>query len=171
MDQNVVIHDADPADADRIVSYMVEVLAEPNVFLRSTPEEFQAAARSEADFIRRCNEAPNSLFLIAEAGGELVGQLTLQGGTRRAEYHAAELGMTVARGWRNRGIGRRLLETAIARARDLDVLRRIELTVYVPNTPAIHLYEQLGFEIEGRRRKTLYRDGQYHDDYVMALLL
>lgn len=171
MDETVVIRDGEPEDADRMVAYMVEVLAEPEVYLRSTPQEFRAAARSEADFIRRCNEAANSLFLLAEAGGEIVGQLTLQGGARKAEYHAAELGMTVARAWRNRGLGTRLLEQAIARARAADVLRRIELTVYVPNTPAIHLYQKLGFEIEGRRRRTLYRDGRYHDDYVMGLLL
>jgi len=44
------------------------------------------------------------------------------------------------------------------------------LTVYVDNEPAIRLYQKFGFEVEGTRRKDVFRDGQYVDSYAMARL-
>ena len=39
------------------------------------------------------------------------------------------------------------------------------------NDAAIHIYEKLGFEVEGRRRKAFKRDGEYIDSLTMALFL
>ena len=33
------------------------------------------------------------------------------------------------------------------------------------------IYEKLGFVVEGCRRQAIYRDGEYLDDLMMALLL
>jgi hypothetical protein len=49
-------------------------------------------------------------------------------------------------------------------------LNRIELTVLSFNAVAIHLYEKLGFQQEGVLRQHLFRDGKYHETWVMALL-
>ena len=55
--------------------------------------------------------------------------------------------MGVRREHRGRGIGRRLIERAIAAAWDQG-LERIELEVLASNTPAISLYESVGFEVK-----------------------
>ena len=49
-------------------------------------------------------------------------------------------------------------------------LRRLELTVYVDNEPAIALYKKFGFVIEGTRRADAFRDGAFVDSYMMARL-
>jgi putative acetyltransferase len=49
-------------------------------------------------------------------------------------------------------------------------LHRIELTVYVDNAPAIHLYEKIGFVIEGTARDFALRGGVYVDVHTMARL-
>jgi L-phenylalanine/L-methionine N-acetyltransferase len=49
-------------------------------------------------------------------------------------------------------------------------LHRIELTVYVDNAPAIHLYEKFGFVIEGTARAFALRGGEYVDAHTMARL-
>jgi len=49
-------------------------------------------------------------------------------------------------------------------------LRRLELTVYVDNEPAIRLYRKFGFEIEGTRRADVFRDGRFVDSFAMARL-
>jgi RimJ/RimL family protein N-acetyltransferase len=97
--------------------------------------------------------------------------LTLEGARRRNVRHSAVLGITVARGWRGQGIGRRLIEQAIAWAQETCIITRIELHVFARNRGAIHLYETCGFQVEGTRRRAVLRDGEYLDDLVMALLL
>lgn len=49
-------------------------------------------------------------------------------------------------------------------------LNRIQLHVAVENEKAIKVYKGKGFEIEGTLRQAMFRDGKYHDFYVMGLL-
>lgn len=48
------------------------------------------------------------------------------------------------------------------------MLVRLELTVFADNERAVHLYESLGFEREGIRRKAAVRNGVYMDEIAMA---
>lgn len=67
-----------------------------------------------------------------------------------------------------RGVGRRLLSAAIARARELGCAR-LFLGSHSSLAPAIHLYEEAGFVHTTRDRLPL--DGQYYDraDVFMEL--
>ena len=167
----ITIRPARPEDAAQIITYARRVFAEPGVSLITLAEEFNPTTESEARMISEMNRATNSLCLVAEDNGRIVGQLMLQGGKRRNVRHAATLGITVGREHRGQGVGRRLMEYAIDWARAGGVVTRIELNVFVRNSNAIRLYESCGFVVEGRRRRSIHRDGEYMDDLVMALLL
>jgi ribosomal protein S18 acetylase RimI-like enzyme len=78
--------------------------------------------------------------------------------------------MGVLSDYRGQGIGRRLLQSALAAARKLG-LERVELAVLTNNAPAISLYRSLGFEVEGTIRHAQKLDDGYGDDYLMALFL
>ncbi len=49
-------------------------------------------------------------------------------------------------------------------------LNRIMLTVSEPNVGGIRAYEKAGFKFEGRLRQSCFRDGDYHDKLIMAIL-
>jgi RimJ/RimL family protein N-acetyltransferase len=49
-------------------------------------------------------------------------------------------------------------------------LHRIYLRVFSENQRAVHLYEKLGFQQEGRWRQAEFRSGRYHDILWMGLL-
>jgi RimJ/RimL family protein N-acetyltransferase len=49
-------------------------------------------------------------------------------------------------------------------------LQRIELEVYADNARAVHVYEKVGFRLEGTRRHAVFKRGRYHDMHVMGLL-
>ena len=59
---------------------------------------------------------------------------------------------------------------AIEQADDWLNISRLELDVYTDNKNAIKLYQQLGFEIEGTKRKCSYKNGAYADLLLMARL-
>ncbi|MGN0972690.1 MAG: GNAT family N-acetyltransferase, partial [Aristaeellaceae bacterium] len=50
-------------------------------------------------------------------------------------------------------------------------ITRPELTVERPNEAARHLYEKMGFAIEGVRKRSMLVDGRPVDEYYMARLL
>jgi putative acetyltransferase len=169
--QQVRIRQATPEDAAQVIAYIKAVSAEPQINLILTPDEFDMPVDKEQEFIAHLNASGNSIMLVAEAGDEIVGVLTLVGGRRRAIRHAATLGITVAKEYRGQGLGTRLMEQVIAWARQGGVLTRIELEVFVRNEGARRLYERLGFQVEGCKRRAIFREGQYLDDLVMGLLL
>ncbi len=49
-------------------------------------------------------------------------------------------------------------------------LHRVQLQVYEYNPRAVRVYEKVGFVHEGVRRQALFREGQYHDVRLMAIL-
>jgi len=49
-------------------------------------------------------------------------------------------------------------------------LHRIELSVLTSNQRAINLYEKVGFVREGVKRKVKYKNGEFIDMYIYALL-
>lgn len=124
-----------------------------------------------ADDVRRAIEAQGSSVtaLVAVMDGRIVGDVGLHGFQGR-RAHAGMIGMGVHDDYIRRGIGRALLGEIIVIAEDWLNLRRLELTVYTDNQPAIRLYERFGFQVEGTLRDYAYRAGRYVDAHAMARL-
>lgn len=78
--------------------------------------------------------------------------------------------MGVAVAWQGKGVGSRLLGELLDIADNWMNLRRVELTVYTDNAPALALYRKFGFETEGEMRDYAVRDGRFVDVYSMARL-
>jgi RimJ/RimL family protein N-acetyltransferase len=169
--KGILIREAVPTDADELIAFVHALADEAGIYIALSPGEFKMTSDEERTFLQEYASSKNSIFLVAEFEGEIIGNLNCDGGSRAATRHSAALGMSVLRPWRNRGVGSLLLEHAIQWAKRTEIISRIELNVFVENAMAIHLYSKYGFRIEGTRRKSLFRDGGYHDDYLMALLL
>lgn len=108
--------------------------------------------------------------LVAAAGEEVVGYLILGPWLAlESAAHVAELrGLAVLPEHQGKGIGGRLVEAAIERAR-ADSIRRLVLRVLSTNPAARRLYERHGFEVEGAYREAFLLEGAYVDDQLMAL--
>jgi ribosomal protein S18 acetylase RimI-like enzyme len=111
-------------------------------------------------------------YLVAVLDGEVVGYIRLAHPTPLpSNAHILQVqGLCVDRSIRRGGVGRRLLEAAIARARHRGA-RRVTLRVLGHNAPARRLYESAGFAVEGRTPDEFYLDGRYVDDVIMGLTL
>ena len=105
--------------------------------------------------------------LVAVDGDEIVGSLFID----TSGHGYGEIGMTVARDWRGRGVGSALMAAAIEWARERD-LHKLSLSVFAHNDAAIALYRKFGFVEEGRRVKQYRRSsGELWDAIDMGLLL
>ena len=74
----------------------------------------------------------------------------------------------VHKDYQNQGIGILLIKAILELAGQWLMVRRIELDVVVDNEKAIHLYQKMGFVIEGKRVQAFIKNGQYIDEYFMA---
>ena len=107
--------------------------------------------------------------IVAEAGGRIIGDAGLDLGKGRRS-HAASIGMGVHDAFAGRGVGTALMAALIDTADNWLDLKRLELTVWADNAPALALYRKFGFAEEGLMRAYAYRDGAYVDALAMARL-
>ena len=111
----------------------------------------------------------NIPHFIAIADGVVIGWCDIYPLEKETFQHVGVLGMGVHKDHRGLGLGKKLMEKTLAKAKEKG-WERIELEVYTTNTAAIRLYESFGFEVEGRKRKVRKLDGEYYDNLMMALL-
>ena len=79
--------------------------------------------------------------------------------------------MYVPQELRGKGIGKALLQAAIAYAKTLPGLEQINLSVVLTNKEARHLFISLGFETYGLERQALKLHDHYFDQELMTLRL
>lgn len=106
--------------------------------------------------------------IVAEFAGKIVGCCDVLPYPELGFRHVGRCGMWVLPDFRGQGIGRKLITDCLERA-NVFGLEKVELQVYGDNAPAIALYLSLGFEIEGRRKRTRKLDGVYQDVLEMGL--
>jgi putative acetyltransferase len=161
--QPVTVREATLADVDRLLELVMAVAGEGRWISVEAPVDVAQRRRRMVEEL----EGEQTVMLVAEAGGGLVGQLDL----RLARYGVADLGMLVAAGWRRRGVGSALMAEAIDRARKAGA-HKIALQVWPHNAAALALYERFGFRREGYlTRHYRRRSGELWDAVVMGLPL
>jgi L-amino acid N-acyltransferase YncA len=84
-------------------------------------------------------------FWVAESDGRIIGWLDFKKFLPRCAYRGtAEISVYVDEKLRRRGVARRLLEEAIARAPSLGISAMVGL-IFAHNEPSLKLFERLGF--------------------------
>jgi putative acetyltransferase len=122
-----------------------------------------------ADRRRRIEElGPDWHEFVAVVDGRVVGTAGLVAFRGRLSHVGEIAHVMVHDEFAGRGIGRRLAEALLDIADNYLGLVRVELVVYPDNTGAVRLYERLGFQHEGRKRKFARRQGQLVDALMMA---
>jgi ribosomal protein S18 acetylase RimI-like enzyme len=107
---------------------------------------------------------------LALDGARVVGWCDVAPQSLEGFRHGGDLGMGILDGYRERRLGARLLEAALAGARERG-LARVALEVYASNSRALALYRRFGFAEEGMKRAARILDGRAEDIVCMALWL
>jgi len=118
-------------------------------------------------FIRH-NIINNYAQYVAVHEGEIIGWADILPHQKELIKHVGLLGMGVVAKYRGNGIGKELLVKTIGHSKNIG-LKRLELEVYSYNSVAIGLYEKLGFEYEGTKRRARYINNNYEDVNTMSL--
>jgi putative acetyltransferase len=108
--------------------------------------------------------------LVACVNGEPVGTAGMFRARQARRAHVAVLGIMIRDDWQGKGVGTKLMAALTDVADHWLGLRRLELSVYTDNAPAITLYRKFGFAIEATETADAFRDGEFANSYVMGRL-
>lgn len=160
------IRPAAPGDRDAIVALHRAAAVTPGALARAPDEVTPTYAEGAI--------ASDVCLVAVETDGFLCGEIHAKRESPAIFAHVLG-GLTVAvhPERQGRGIGSRLFEALITRARVMHPpILRIELAAGAGNGGAVRLYERLGFQHEGRQlARGRLPDGRFEDDILMGLLL
>lgn len=157
----------DENDAEAIISLMKQVMDE-TPYLACSSEEFDMTVEDERRFLRARADDPRDTFIAAWSDGAPIGTVSVRAvGAKSRERHRAMLGICLLRAYWGRGVGSRMLETALDMARNAGFLQ-LELEVDAENQRAIRMYQRFGFQEYGRLTNAIRRDGQFFDELLMV---
>lgn len=159
-----------PSDAVAFQSLRLRGLQEsPTAFSSSYEEE---CGRPLEFVAKRLESNGERAVFAAFDADETVGVIGVGvDGGRKLAHKRIVWGMYVTPSHRGRGIAKRLLHEALHFAASMPEVRQVNLGVNVMNTPALRLYESMGFKPFGVERAALQVDGTFHDEMLMVCLL
>lgn len=120
--------------------------------------------------LRQRDEGAVVPWVFEEAGGRIVGAITLTGITR-GPFCSAHLGYWVAANRQGRGLASAAVSRVCGLARDVVGLHRIEASTRVENTGSQRVLEKCGFELIGMAPKYLHINGRWRDSRLFQRIL
>jgi tRNA (Thr-GGU) A37 N-methylase/ribosomal protein S18 acetylase RimI-like enzyme len=165
----LTIRDATLADAE-VLCLAEKAIAQAPGFLVSRPDEL--VVERFRDTIGRMASLAHGKYIVAEAGGQIVGHALLEPMALEALRHVVRLNIAVHPGHQRQGVGETMLGYLIEWATTAPLVEKIELNVRATNQGAVRLYQKLGFHFESRLgRRIRLGEGQYLDDFEMGLFV
>lgn len=168
MNSNIIFRNIEKLDTESLWNMMNQLDYETKFMMYESGERTKNLTRLQENLNSAIDG--NNLFFLAVDGSEIIGYISAQIGTVRRAQHSAYIVVGIREKYRNLGIGteffKKLNEWALEKK-----LVRLELTVLCTNKVALNLYKKSGFEIEGTKRKSMYVDGEYVDEYYMSKII
>jgi ribosomal protein S18 acetylase RimI-like enzyme len=163
--ERIAIRRARVADLPGIGAVFAEAIREGHAF---ADDRYQFDWRAEREWLKSFGGPRGAVFVAMNPDGIIVGYATVERGAGEKLRHTAEVDtIAVARAYRRCGIGRALMQEAVAWARR-HRLKKVWLMVFASNRSALRLYRSLGFVPDGVQRRHVRMGRRFEDLAFMA---
>jgi RimJ/RimL family protein N-acetyltransferase len=140
----------------------------------------QSKEMIEDQFRLLLNCYPLAVVICLESSGSIaaemtpLGILTLQEHSCRPthSYHhhrSLELGISIAEEYHDKGYGTEAINWALGWAFRHAGMHTVRLRAFEYNERARHVYQSLGFVLEGKQREQHFHDGKWWDVYLYSI--
>ncbi|RPF50613.1 GNAT family N-acetyltransferase [Aquisalibacillus elongatus] len=120
------------------------------------------------EFYDKVKEGKNFVIVEKESNTD-IGSISLVGLSFR-QRNAEILLLIGEKDYWGQGYGKEAFRLLLNYAFNELNLHRLSLKVFSYNQKAKKMYENLGFQVEGKLRESFFRDGEWHDIYIMSML-
>jgi RimJ/RimL family protein N-acetyltransferase len=166
--ESIIVRSAQLEDVQALIEQTRAVMAE-GIFMVTASEEFNVTREQGEAWVQSHISDEGKILLVAIVQEQLIGLLHFKSGGRRRLAPQGDFGMSVLKEWRERGVGRALVESLLAWGSANPLIKQIRLSVLAANEAAIRLYTTMGFVLEGRlMNQVKLDDGTYTDLILMA---
>lgn len=158
-----------PSDAERYWTLRLEALQQnPEAFTTSYEEAIKR--ENPIDQVARNFTAEGNFTFGAFENKGLIGVVTLlQENSIKLKHRANIFAMYVTPEKQGLGVGEALLTATVNKAKSIEAIEKINLSVVASNEKAKKLYSKLGFKVFGIEEKAIIVNGIYYDDEHMVL--
>ena len=160
-----------PIERDDLPRF-VEWFSDPEVrrhLLVYLPVSLAQEERWFDNLLDRLERQEDLLLAIEAADGVHIGNIGLHGIDWKNRN--GELGIAIGeKAYWDQGYGTDAIRTLLGLAFGEMNLHRVFLRVDADNARGIRCYEKAGFRQEGTSREAVFKEGTYHDQYVMSIL-
>jgi RimJ/RimL family protein N-acetyltransferase len=159
-------------DASSLLELRLEALAmHPEAF---AADANRTAADGENAWMERINEyatTKSGAIMMACLSKELIGMGGIVRGHWPKTQHSSSLwGVYVKPDWRGFHIAVAIINECITWAQEHEIVV-VKLAVITINTSAIRCYTRCGFKVYGTEPRTIFFNGVYYDELLMAKML
>lgn len=162
-------HLAYPLESDaQIFCDYINALSQEKTFIRLQGEiiNLEEEAKKLNDWLKRIADK-KSVELLVFCEEKLVGISAIDM-KDKTESHEGSLGISIAKDYRDEGMGEKLMEYILKEAeKNIPQLRIITLGVFSNNPIAKKMYEKFGFKEYGMLPKGILHKGNYVDHIYM----
>lgn len=117
-------------------------------------------------FIKDCiNNDSNNILKAITVNGETVGSISVIK-LNDVNQKSAEIGYWIGEEFQNKGIMKKAVKMIIEEAFEKMDIVRIEAEIFETNIPSKKVLENNGFKLEGRKEKSIFKNGK-----IMASLI
>jgi len=113
-------------------------------------------------------EGGTRVDLILDINGKVCGSARISLIDKETKGHVGELGISLIKDVRGRGLGEKLLRKIIEKARKELKIKIITLYAYSKNKVAINLYKKVGFKKLGTIKNGINHYGKYVNNDMMV---
>ncbi len=99
----------------------------------------------------------------------IAGQCEITNSEWEAASHVGVLGIIVREDYRGIGLGEVLIDCAIRESKKIKNKKKIILSCFSTNEIALRLYQNLGFQRIGIRKKQFFMNDRYYDEVLMEI--
>lgn len=165
----ITIREIRQNDAEHFLALSVR-LDEESSFMLLEPGERTTTLEQQERQIQAVVAQANQMIFVAEENGRLVGYIAGLGGGYNRNRHKADIVIGIRASHTGQGLGTKLF-IALEQWAAKQKLHKLELTVMAHNERAIHLYQKMGFVVEGVAVDSLVVNGHFVDELDMAKIL
>jgi len=166
--QKILVRSLEAGDADSFLEFLARLPHESNHTMQYVGKKLLSVDETKAR-IEKFRADKVTLDLGVFDGAKLVGFINFRMPSPEHPWqqHLGRFGIMILKDYWGLGIGRRLLQVIEPHAVSIGI-QKIEAEVRVANDRGVRLYKNMGYEIEGKRKKAVLIDGQWGDEFFIA---